>query len=61
MECNKEINIMKRTQEKMKMGMKYPTTQTEKLRESPTGRMSQADNRIVVPRIKQIKYRIQPK
>lgn len=33
MECNKEINTMKRTQEKIKLGMKNPTTQTEKLRE----------------------------
>lgn len=60
-ECNNEINTMKRTQEKMKMGMKNPTTQTEKLRESPAGRTSQADDRIVVPTTKQITYRIQHK
>lgn len=59
MECNGEIKTLKRTQEKMKMGMKSPTTQLENLRESLTSRMNQADDKITVPRIKQIKQSTQ--
>lgn len=40
MECNEEIKTLKRTQEKMKMGMQSPTAQLENLRESLPSRMN---------------------
>ena len=45
-EFNKEIEILKRTQDEMKMELKNPTTYLDNSKGSLTGRMNQAEDRI---------------